>query len=79
MAAAVTTTIRVEKSLKKDLDSFKNSKNEPYSDVIKRLVNSCRDEDPLSDDEIAQIQESLKDVKAGRILSWKQAKKQWGI
>lgn len=76
--AALTTTIRLEKSVKKDLDSFKNSKKEPYSEVIRRLINSCKD-DPLSDDEIKQIQESLEDVKAGRVLSWKQAKKEWGV
>ena len=76
--AEATTTIRIERPLKRELDSFKSSKNEPYSDVIRRLVNSCKD-DPLSDDEIRQMEASLADIKAGRVLGWKSAKKEWGI
>ncbi len=78
MARAVTTTIRVERAVKEELDSFKNSANEPYSSVIRRLVNSCMDE-PLSEDEIRQIEASLADIRAGRVLKWKDAKKEWGI
>ena len=77
--ATATTTIRVERKLKEDLDSLKNSKNESYAEVIRRLVNSCADEDPLSDSEIDQIEQSLKEIKAGKLLFWKQARKELGL
>ena len=74
-----TTTLRIEKSVKNELDRFKNFERESYSEVIERLVNIAEDEDPLSKDEIRQIESSLEDIKQGNVLSLKEAEKKWGI
>ncbi|MBI5553788.1 MAG: hypothetical protein HY917_03535 [Candidatus Diapherotrites archaeon] len=74
-----TTTLRVERELKLDLDELKSTKNESYADVIRRLVRIAKEENALSKDEIRQIEDSLKDLKAGRVLSLKEAEQKWGI
>lgn len=73
-----TVTIRLEKSLKDELDSLKAFNRESYSDVIKRLLNVLEDSE-LDDREITQIEKSLDDIKHGRVLSLKDAEKEWGI
>lgn len=78
MAVAVT-TVRLEKTVKARLDSFRNFDGESYSTVVLRLINSCSEDDPLSDSEISQIRESLDEIKAGKVLPWKTAKKEWGV
>lgn len=74
-----TTTIRLETKLKNELDSLKNFSKESYSATIMRLINSAKDEDPLSANEISQIERSLEDIKKGRVFSLKEAEKKWGI
>ena len=76
---SVATTIRIEKSLKSELDSLRASNSESYADIIRRLINSCSDEEPLSESEIVQIEESLKEIKAGKVIPWKKAKKELGV
>ncbi|MFH1257256.1 MAG: hypothetical protein V1494_08280 [Candidatus Diapherotrites archaeon] len=76
---AVATTVRIDSSLKNKLDKIKTFERESYSEVIERLVNMAEDDEPLSDDEIRQIERSLEDIKAGRVLPLKEAEKKWGI
>ncbi len=73
-----TTTIRISTQTKKKLEKLKIFERESYEDVIERLINIARDE-PLSDEEIRQIEKSLRDIKEGRVLSLEEAEKKWGI
>ena len=43
------------------------------------IIGMAHDEEPLSEEEIEGIEESLKDIKAGRVYSEKEAKKLLGI
>ncbi|MGB9927426.1 MAG: DUF7557 family protein [Methanosarcina sp.] len=74
-----TTTICIDPKVKSMLDGLKIHKNESYSSVVERLVKMAYDEEPLSDEEIKGIEESLENIKAGRVYSEKEAKKTLGI
>ncbi|WP_410508116.1 hypothetical protein RSJ42_15215 [Methanosarcina hadiensis] len=76
---AATTTICIDPKTKSTLDSLKIYKNEPYNSVVERLIKMAYDNDPLTDEEIAGIEESLEDIKAGRVYSEEKVKKMLGI
>jgi predicted transcriptional regulator len=61
------TIIRVSKETKTLLDEWKIHPKESYNDVIRRLIDACTDNEPLSEEEIRGIEESLEDIKAGRV------------
>ena len=63
------TTIQLEKNVKKKLMNLKMFTNETYNDVIKRLVNIVdqENEEELSSETLTNIQQSLDDIKAGRV------------
>jgi predicted transcriptional regulator len=63
------TTIQLEKNVKKTLMNLKLFSNETYNDVIERLVNIIDQEndEELSSETLANIQQSLDDIKAGRV------------
>jgi len=63
------TTIKIDAALKRRLDTLKVHPRESYSDVIGRLVECTVDDEPLSDETIRAIEESLEDLKAGRTFS----------
>jgi len=71
--------IRLDQKVKTELDTLKNSERESYSEVIERLIINSKDEDMLSEEEIIQIEKSLKDIKEGRVLKLSDAEKKWGI
>lgn len=73
-----TTTVRISMQVKKKLEKLKIFERESYEDVIERLINIAREE-PLSDEEIRQIEESLEDIKKGHVLSLKEAERWWGV
>jgi predicted transcriptional regulator len=74
-----TTTIQVKKNLKKKLDMLKVYPNEPMDSVIERLANMAIDEEPLSKEEIRDIEKSLNDIKKGKVHSLEEVKKDLGI
>jgi predicted transcriptional regulator len=76
---AATTTICIDPNVKSMLDGLKIHKNESYSSVVERLIKMAYDDELLSDEEIKGIEESLEDIKAGRVYSEKEAKKMLGI
>ena len=77
---AATTTICIDPKVKMKLDGLKIYPTEPYNAVVDRLTNMAYDDEPLSDEEIKGIEESLKDIKAGRIYTheevWKHLEKE---
>jgi len=65
--------------LKSKLDGLKVYKNESYNSVVERLIKMAYDEEPLSEEEIKGIEESLEDIKAGRAYSEEEAKRMLGL
>jgi len=76
---AATTTICIDPKVKDKLDKLKIFKNESYNSVVERLIKMAYDEEPLTDDEIEGIKESLEDIKANRVFTEDEAKKMLGI
>ncbi|MCL4380653.1 MAG: hypothetical protein M1331_00550 [Candidatus Marsarchaeota archaeon] len=74
-----TTTIQVKKSIKKKLDMLKIYPNESMGSIIERLTNMAIDEEPLSKEEIRDIEQSLDNIKKGKIYSLEKVKKELGI
>ena len=66
------TSIRVSTLVRDRLKEFKVHPNESFDDVIGRLLDSAIDEEPLSDETIQAIGESLEDLKAGRVYTLKE-------
>jgi predicted transcriptional regulator len=52
---------------------------ESYDRVIDRLIDSCQDEEPLSDREIEGIGEALRELREGRFSTHEQVKKKLGL
>ena len=76
---ATATTIRLEQKIKAELDELKNTKKESYAEVIERLIMIAKEDLQLEKDEIRQIENSLKAIKSGKVLTLKEAEKKWGI
>lgn len=76
---AATTTICIDPDIKRKLDDLKAYKNESYNSVVERLIKMAYDEEPLTDEDIKGIEESLEDIKVGRVYSEKEAKRMMGI
>ena len=76
---AATTTICIDPNIKRKLDDLKAYKNESYNSVVERLIKMAYDEEPLTDEDIKGIEESLEDIKAGRVYSEEEAKRMMDI
>ena len=73
------TTIQIHRNLKAKLEKLKIHPRESYEKVIQRLIESSIDTEPLSKEEIREIEEGLADIKAGRVYTTKKLKKELGI
>ncbi len=72
------TTLRVDLEVKKRLDELKIHPKESYNEVIARLIEAYTDDEPLSDEEIKGIEESLEDIKAGRVYPLEEVRREIG-
>jgi predicted transcriptional regulator len=73
------TTIQVQPEVKDRLDLLKRHPRESYNDVIKRLVDTRIDEEPLSEEAIAGIEEALEDIRKGRLHTEEEIKEEFGV
>jgi predicted transcriptional regulator len=71
-------SIYIRSDLKDQLSNLKTHPRESYSAVIERLLACAEDPIPLTQEEIAGIEESLADIKAGRIYSEDEIKREFG-
>ena len=71
--------MQIKKDLKERLNSLRLYPNESYDSVIRRLSELAEDEEPLSRDAIERIEESLQDIKEGRIYTTEEVKKRLKI
>jgi len=63
------TTIKIDVELKGRLNALKVHPRESYNEVIERLAEMAIDEEPLSEETIQRIEESLEDLRAGRVYT----------
>ncbi|ETA68506.1 MAG: hypothetical protein PWQ51_1714 [Methanolobus sp.] len=77
MSAA--TTIKIDPQLKDDLDRLKLFPRETYNDVVSRLVDMAYDSEPISDDTIRRIEESLEDFKRGKYYTQEEVEAELGL
>jgi predicted transcriptional regulator len=73
------TSIRISTDMRDKLSELKVHPKESYEDVIRRLVEDCVDDEPLSDATIQAIEESLADIKAGRVYSLEDVAEELGL
>jgi predicted transcriptional regulator len=76
---AATTTVCLDPKVKQMLNGLKTHREESYNSVIERIANMAYDSEPLTNSEIEGIEESLRDIKAGKYYSEDEAKKMLGI
>ncbi|WP_340818115.1 hypothetical protein [Methanolobus sp. WCC4] len=76
---SVATTIKIDPQLKESLDKLKLFPRETYNDVVSRLVDMAYDQEPLSDETIKRIEDSLEDLKRGRYHTQEEVEKELGL
>jgi len=77
MQAASSIYIRTD--LKTRLTSLKRHPKESYNDVIERLLALAVDDEPLSNEAIRGLEESLQEVRQGMLISEKEIMKKYGV
>ncbi len=77
MQAASTISIRAD--LKDQLTALKRHPRESYNDVIARLLMLAVDEEHLSEETLAGLEESLEDVRNGNLIPEKESLKKYGM
>ena len=73
-----TTMIQLKKITAEKLKMFKSYKRQSYDEIINKLIQEV-DEEPLTEQEIKEIEEGLEDVKAGKVESIEKVAKGYGI
>lgn len=63
------TTVRMRAETKALLDDLKLNPRETYDDVVRRLAEAAFDDEPLTAEEIAAMEEGIADLKAGRVYT----------
>jgi len=70
------TTIQISTELKEALTKMKIFKNESYEEIIWDLIDDRKE---LSDETLKNIAEAEEDIKAGRVYSLEEVKKELGL
>lgn len=77
------TTIQIQKSLKRELDSLREYKRETYADVIKKLIERFKEQEEseleLSEEALKAIKEARENVRKGKVYSTEQIKETLGL
>lgn len=72
-------SIYIREDLKNQLNSLKRHPKESYNDVIERLITLAIDDDPLSEEAIRGLEESLEEVRQGKLIPEKEIMKKYGV
>jgi predicted transcriptional regulator len=59
------TSIRIRKKTRDHLQRLKQYPRESFDDVISRLIDASADDEPLSEETLAAIEQSLKEYREG--------------
>lgn len=74
------TSIQLDNKTKSKLEKMKTFPKESYDDVVNRLLNIVEDDEGvLSQQTIKNIEKSLSEIKAGKVLSHKDVKRRLGL
>ena len=74
------TSIQLENKTKARLEKMKSFPKESYDDVVNRLLNVAEDDEGvLSKHTIKNIEKSLAEIKAGKVISHKDVKQKLGL
>ena len=76
------TTIKIHKDTKADIDQFREYKNESYDEVIKKLiyiVKNIRKKPELSKETIQAIEQARDRIKKGHLVTEEEAKRRLGL
>jgi predicted transcriptional regulator len=74
------TSIQLENKTKARLEKLKSFPKESYDDVVNRLLNVAEDDEGvLSKQTIKNIEKSLAEIKAGKVISHKDVKQKLGL
>ncbi len=75
------TSIQVSKTSKKRWDSFKNHPSESYEAMFNRILKYVYEDDSdlLTEKDIQDIEQSIKEIKAGRFITNADLKKKYGL
>lgn len=74
------TSIQLDNKTKARLEKMKSFPKESYDDVVNRLLNVANDDEGiLSKHTIKNIEKSLAEIKAGKVVSHEQVKKRLGM
>lgn len=72
------TTVRMRADTKALLDDLKLNSRETYDDVVRRLAEAAFDNEPMTAEEIAAMEEGIADLKAGRVYTLDEVMKECG-
>ncbi len=73
------TTIQVDERTKNLLERLKIHNRESFNEVIKKLATAKFDSEPLSEEEIKDVEKSLDEIKAGKYYTHEQVKKKLNL
>jgi len=74
------TSIQLENKTKARLEKLKSHPKESYDDVVNRLLNVSKDDEgTLSKQTIKNIEKSLAEIKAGKVIPHKDVKQKLGL
>ena len=76
------TTIKIYENTKKELDGFREYKNESYDEVIKKvvyIVKTLKTQPKLSKETLKAIEAARERMKRGHFLTEEKARKRLGI
>ncbi|AJZ75047.1 DUF7557 family protein [Candidatus Nitrosotenuis cloacae] len=74
------TSIQLDNKTKTRLEKMKSFPKESYDDVVNRLLNVVEDDEGiLSNRTIKNIEKSLAEIKAGKVVSHEEVKKRLGL
>ncbi len=72
------TTIQINQHTLERLKALKNMERQSYDDLLNNLIDN-QEEQTLSEEELAEIQEGLENIKRGKVKSIEQVAKELGI
>ena len=76
------TTIKLYENTKRQLDKFKEYKNESYDEVINKMIfiaNKAKTDPELSKETVIAIENARKRIKAGNFITEEEARKRMGF
>ncbi len=74
------TSIQLDNKTKSRLEKMKAFPKESYDDIVNRLLNIVEDDEGvLSKQTIKNIEKSLAEIKAGKVISHKDVKRKLGL